>query len=337
MTGGEGEFDLALVRVLRVGTADKALYELAKRLRVETLLRPVGVEEWFHLDDASDHFVAVGYGKVLGVVLFHEGERRLHQMAVDSRFQRRGVGACLVEALEARARRRGISEVMLHARDYAVPFYERHGYRKEGPPFDEQHFVMRKQLAPAPVPAPAPESTGGLEFRRATEADVDQLVALINAAYGVERWFKDPAVNGGERTHAQEVRERVRGEPAAGVQCLVDATAPERVVGCFEFKASPGSDAYVGMLSVHPTQQGQRLGARMLEQAQKQARAAGCSGIGLVVVDCRPELVAYYNRHGFKEAGSFPWPEAGKHVLRPGCEVGFIRMRKPFEAGAEEE
>lgn len=340
MTAGEEDFDLSLVRVLRVGTADKPLYEPAKQLRVETLLRPVGVEEWFHLDDASDHFVAVGYGKVLGVVLFHEGEHRLHQMAVDARFQRRGIGALLVAALEAFARRRGVPEITVHARDYAVRFYERHGYRKEGPPFQEvgmDHFMMRKQMDPAtptPTPTPTPTATSGeLEFRRATEADVEQLLALINAAYGVERWFKDPTVCDGERTHAEEVRARVRGEGEegeAGMECAVDPAEPERVVGCFEFKAPPGADAYIGMLSVHPRQQGQRLGARMLARAQEKARAAGCPGLSLVVVDCRPELVTYYARHGFTLAGSFPWPEGGKHVLRPGCEVGFIRMRKPL-------
>lgn len=337
-----GRVDPALVTVVRVGTGDEALYAPAKRLRTEALLKPVGVQEWFHLDEASQHFVAVGYGHVLGVVLLHEEKRKLHQMVVDPRVRGQGVGRLLVGAVEAHARRRGINEIVLHARHYAVPFYEKLGFAKEGEPFTEvgmDHWVMRKDLAAtgdvvgSPSPREPPAVEGELVFRRATAADVGQLTEVINDAYRVEGWFKSPAVNGGNRTNADEVRERagVDGGDASFIECVVDSARPDHVLACFHFEAREGDESYLGMLSVRRRHQFLGLGARMLDRAEQLTRERGYPYLGLVVVDCRPELVAYYARRGFEVTGGHPWPEAYRYVLNDGCGwISFISMRKPM-------
>ena len=50
---------------------------------------------------------------------------------------------------ETFARQNGAATITLHARDYAVPFYEKCGYHIAGAGFDEAgipHFPMEKAL-----------------------------------------------------------------------------------------------------------------------------------------------------------------------------------------------
>ena len=63
--------------------------------------------------------------------------------------RRAGVGAALMHAIEAEARRLGLPEIVLHAQTAAVSFYESIGYRAEGEEFleaDIPHRFMRKRL-----------------------------------------------------------------------------------------------------------------------------------------------------------------------------------------------
>ena len=70
-------------------------------------------------------------------------------MAVLPEYQRQGIGQALVEHLEADVRRGMTKTVFLHARHYAVSFYQGCGYRITGAPFQEvglEHVRMSKAL-----------------------------------------------------------------------------------------------------------------------------------------------------------------------------------------------
>jgi GNAT superfamily N-acetyltransferase len=60
---------------------------------------------------------------------------RLRGMAVDPALQGGGVGGRLLGAAVERLRAAGAAVVWAHARDTAVPFYERRGFRVEGDGF----------------------------------------------------------------------------------------------------------------------------------------------------------------------------------------------------------
>lgn len=79
---------------------------------------------------------------VIGCVLYARDDERLLQMAVAPRYQGKGVGRALVEALEAHIVSEGHAYCTLHARDYAIPFYERLGYAVYGDPFEEGETVI---------------------------------------------------------------------------------------------------------------------------------------------------------------------------------------------------
>ncbi|PJJ54482.1 GNAT family N-acetyltransferase [Hymenobacter chitinivorans] len=92
-------------------------------------------------------------GHVAGVARQHpSGPRQIQvrYMAVDPAFQGQGIGRQLLAYLEAGARQQGYTECILHARQEAVPFYERLGYHVVAPSHllfgSIQHFLMRKEL-----------------------------------------------------------------------------------------------------------------------------------------------------------------------------------------------
>ncbi len=84
-------------------------------------------------------------GEVIGTGrLMPDG--RIGRMAVLASWRGRGVGAAILEALRAEARRRGLRETYLHAQSHARDFYARHGYAVEGEEYLEAgipHVGMR--------------------------------------------------------------------------------------------------------------------------------------------------------------------------------------------------
>jgi predicted GNAT family N-acyltransferase len=71
-------------------------------------------------------------------------------MAVADSWRGKGLGGRILEGHEAFARSKAVKEIVLNAREQAVPFYIRYGYRIEGPAdtlFGEvRHVRMRKRL-----------------------------------------------------------------------------------------------------------------------------------------------------------------------------------------------
>ncbi len=74
---------------------------------------------------------------------------RMRQVAVKPDLQGHGLGRILIGNLEALALAHGVVEIMLHARQTAVPFYLRLGYEIVGEPLQEvglPHLPMRRML-----------------------------------------------------------------------------------------------------------------------------------------------------------------------------------------------
>jgi phosphoribosylformimino-5-aminoimidazole carboxamide ribotide isomerase len=120
------------MRVVEVEVADT--YDLRRRVLLVPP-RPLALEG----DERSDtvHLgVTDGTGllAVATLVPTEEGVQ-LRGMAVDPAAQGSGVGRLLVEAAVERLRAVGVTRMWCNARDTAVPFYERLGWRTTGPGF----------------------------------------------------------------------------------------------------------------------------------------------------------------------------------------------------------
>ena len=124
------------------------------RLRWTVFVEEQGVRPSEEVD-AHDHGGAVHALAALDGILCGAGrfvftapgEAKIQRMAVIDDVRGRGVGHALLRFLEEEARRRGATRFVLWAQTHAKGFYERAGYRAEGPEFDDAgipHVSMRK-------------------------------------------------------------------------------------------------------------------------------------------------------------------------------------------------
>ena len=102
-------------------------------------------------DETAEHFAFFEEDEIIGVGRLDFTENlgsQIRFMAVDIRFQGRGIGRQLMQHMEEIARNKGCKETILHAREIALPFYEKLGYditEKSHLLFGEiQHFLMIK-------------------------------------------------------------------------------------------------------------------------------------------------------------------------------------------------
>jgi len=128
------------------------------RLRETVLRTPLGLafsNDELARESAQLHLALYTGATLAGVVVLVPPPAndvrawKLRQMAVAPAFRGKGGGAALVAAAEREMRARGAAQVMLHARETAVPFYARHGYRADDEAFEEvtiQHRRMWKEL-----------------------------------------------------------------------------------------------------------------------------------------------------------------------------------------------
>ncbi len=153
------------------------------------------------------------------------------------------------------------------------------------------------------------------DFRFATEADTPALVALVNAAYQVEKFFKV-----GERTDEAEVRAHL----ASGRFLLLEDAG--ELIGSIYVELR-GERGYIGMLAVSPARQRGGVGTRLMAAAEEFCREMGCREMELTVVDKRTELPPLYERFGYRVTGSAPFPSEQMPVKMP---CSFVVMSKPL-------
>jgi predicted GNAT family N-acyltransferase len=74
---------------------------------------------------------------------------QLRQMAVPDKLQGKGIGASIMSFAESLARDKGYKSMIMHARNTAIGFYEKFGYKTKGKEFYEvniPHLLMEKKL-----------------------------------------------------------------------------------------------------------------------------------------------------------------------------------------------
>ncbi len=142
-----------------------------------------------------------------------------------------------------------------------------------------------------------------LEFRAATPADVGAIVDLVESAYRghVSRagWTTEADLLDGRRTNAEDVLGHI-GRPQS--QILL-AFRGGRLQACAHVAVEDGA-GYFGMFSVVPTLQRTGLGKQMMAEAERIARDEyGMPLMRMTVIDVREELIAWYERRGYRRTG----------------------------------
>jgi ribosomal protein S18 acetylase RimI-like enzyme len=156
--------------------------------------------------------------------------------------------------------------------------------------------------------APPPESAP-LSYRDAVEADVPALVPLIESAYRGEPsragWTTEAGILAGQRTDPEAVREVITA-PGSRLLVVERDGAP---IACCQLEHR-GEAAYFGMFAVSPEAQGGGLGRQIMAEAERQVREAwGAREMHMIVISVREELIAWYERRGYRRTGKMsPFP-----------------------------
>ncbi|MEX0966192.1 MAG: GNAT family N-acetyltransferase [Bacteroidia bacterium] len=133
-------------------------YPQTVKLREEVLRKPLGLEfSREQLDsEAGDYHLCVmaEQGPLACLVLtpHAEGCLRMRQVAVSPDHQKNGIGRLLVAFSEGFAIEKYCREMVLHAREEAIPFYKKLGYKVYDEPFKELEIPHRKMKKVLPAP-----------------------------------------------------------------------------------------------------------------------------------------------------------------------------------------
>jgi ribosomal protein S18 acetylase RimI-like enzyme len=173
-------------------------------------------------------------------------------------------------------------------------------------------------------------------FRLAVAKDIPAIVALVESAYrgesGRRGWTTESALLDGRRTDATSVAELVDRPDS----CVLLAESAGRLVASAHVERQGGS-GYFGMFAVDPELQGGGLGKTVLAEAERIAREQWqCGAMRMTVIEQRAELIAWYERRGYRRTGEYqPFPYGDERFGIPRRDdLRFEVLLKEFSGAA---
>lgn len=181
------------------------------------------------------------------------------------------------------------------------------------------------------TPAPAPT----LQFRAATPADAPAVVALVESAYRGDAsragWTTEADLLEGRRTDETDVRALIG---KAGSEIVLAEQGGE-LLACAHLERHDGDACYFGMFSVRPTLQGGGVGKAVLRECERIARERWhCRAMDMTVIRQREELIAWYQRRGYRLTGARkPFPYGDERFGLPRRDdLEFLVMARDLHA-----
>ena len=183
-----------------------------------------------------------------------------------------------------------------------------------------------------------------LFLRQAKSDDVDALKQLLDRCYRQdEGWTNEADLVGGIRITDSELTS-VIADPKHYVFLYPQTETGNRegqetgeLLGCIAVDMQENTDksrAYIGMFAVHPELQGHGVGHEILQAAETfatrhlQSRDQP-SCLTMSILSHRPELLAYYERRGYKLTGvTMPFPEDGNNGEPKRQDLQLLELEK---------
>lgn len=144
---------------------------------------------------------------------------------------------------------------------------------------------------------------------KAEKQDAGQIAALVNAAYRGEPskqgWTTEADLLAGRRTDAEEILQLISSDDSMFLLCNAGA----ELIGSVHLQKQ-AEQVCLGMLAVSPSLQGRGIGKQLLEVAEHAAQETwSVNKSVMTVISCRNELLAFYERRGYRRTGvSKPFP-----------------------------
>jgi len=152
-----------------------------------------------------------------------------------------------------------------------------------------------------------------LSFKQATHADIPALIELVTSAYRGEPsragWTTEADILDGQRIDEQGIREELDRPRSV----IIMANADHQLLACCHI-ADENGKGYFGMFAVRPKQQGKGIGKQVMRYAEDYVlKQWKLPALQMSVIDCRSELIAFYERRGYMRTGikkPFPYGDA---------------------------
>jgi len=129
----------------------------AFKVRRAVFILEQGVPEELEIDEFDSsalHALAYHDNVCIGTARLHmsnDGSGQIGRMAVLAGFRNRGLGLQIMNVLIGVAQSKGLSSLMLHAQVDVIPFYEKLGFRADGPIYDEAGIPHRNMMMILPT------------------------------------------------------------------------------------------------------------------------------------------------------------------------------------------
>lgn len=142
-----------------------------------------------------------------------------------------------------------------------------------------------------------------LIFRPALVEEAAQVAKMVNQSYRGETsrmgWTTEAHLLDGLRTGEPEVRQLITAADSIILLCLKG----DELLGSVLLEHAD-DEAHIGMFVVRPLLQNQGIGKQLLAAAETKAREHwGVSKTSMFVISMRQELIAFYERRGYRRTG----------------------------------
>lgn len=170
-----------------------------------------------------------------------------------------------------------------------------------------------------------------MQLRPATDNELAIAAQLINAAFrgdGANRgWTNEQDFIEGLRTDEAELRIELQQNPGARLYLLRDEDGV--LLGCVWLAPKSVAVWYLGLLSIRPDLQDRKIGRRLLDDAETIARDNGATTMRITVVNIRTELMAWYQRRGYRLTGeSEPFPHESPFAKAKRADLSLLVLEK---------
>ncbi|MCJ0825849.1 GNAT family N-acetyltransferase [Luteimonas sp. 50] len=145
--------------------------------------------------------------------------------------------------------------------------------------------------------------TPPLVFRDATIADIPAVIALVTSAYRGDAsragWTTEADLLDGNRIDPGVLQ----GDIERASSRVLLASREGALLGCAHVAIEEGA-GYFGMFAVDPQRQASGLGKAILAEAERVVRDEWkLSMMRMTVIDLREDLIAWYQRRGYRRTG----------------------------------
>ncbi|MDG0815210.1 GNAT family N-acetyltransferase [Bdellovibrio svalbardensis] len=171
-----------------------------------------------------------------------------------------------------------------------------------------------------------------IEFTQADESHVDAIVTLVNSAYrgdsSKKGWTTEADLLGGQRVDSESIIAALTRDNST-ILIAQDEDDDDKLVGCVHLEQHENK-CYLGMLTVDPTLQKKGIGRMLVQESEAFAQFWDCTQIYMTVISVRKELIAWYEKLGFRNTGEKrPFPYGDERFGQPKVDnLEFVILEK---------